>query len=513
MLALYVLGQFKRRFGLFCAALALITAPAFIQAQGSTCEPVVARALEAIGQNCDGLPRNSACYGYTQVDAQFTRVGLEEAFRQPADRTELASIQRIQTSPLNFELDEWGIAVLNVQANLPQILPGQSVTFLLIGEVSLENQAVLQGPVFPVIVTTSRPADLRLEAAETAEILLTIPAQTAVAAYATTSDGTWIRVGHEDVYGWLPRMAFSGSEQARLENQLPIEDGGAPQPMQAFTVRTGLGGVQCAEAPPSLMVMQGPQNVRINLTVNGAAVEIASTILLFQTAPDILRLVTADGTAQFENGDEVPRGWLAEMPIDEITGQTLGDWGGIRPLTTAELDALRPLEQFPSNLLNYPIDIPDEGAAPTPTRVPTRRPPTPAPPTLTPSPTPFVNFTVDRTPINQGECTIVRWQTEHIDSVYFEGVGTVGNAEQQVCPRETEVYQLLVRFRDGTERIYEVRVEVIPPTTAPYCGDLICDPNESSTSCPTDCPPVCGNNICEPGESARTCPNDCTVID
>ncbi len=43
------------------------------------------------------------------------------------------------------------------------------------------------------------------------------------------------------------------------------------------------------------------------------------------------------------------------------------------------------------------------------------------------------------------------------------------------------------------------------------CGDGVCEGDESSKTCPKDCPagPICGNGACEPGESSQSCPQDC----
>ncbi len=57
-----------------------------------------------------------------------------------------------------------------------------------------------------------------------------------------------------------------------------------------------------------------------------------------------------------------------------------------------------------------------------------------------------------------------------------------------------------------------------PADCAAGCGDGNCDPTEDCESCPTDCgrcPPSCGNGTCEPtlGETCAVCPADCTCGD
>lgn len=47
---------------------------------------------------------------------------------------------------------------------------------------------------------------------------------------------------------------------------------------------------------------------------------------------------------------------------------------------------------------------------------------------------------------------------------------------------------------------------------APFCGDGSCNNGETQTSCPADCGvagPVCGNQVCESGENSSNCAADC----
>src|SRR4051794_30129175 len=92
----------------------------------NSCPTLVKQALEAVGNNCGGLGRNSACYGFNRVNATFSEDVNEGFFSKPSDQTNLRSLQSIDTAPLNDAIQEWGVAVMSVQANVPNSLPGQA---------------------------------------------------------------------------------------------------------------------------------------------------------------------------------------------------------------------------------------------------------------------------------------------------------------------------------------------------------------------------------------------------
>src|SRR6187401_1016586 len=89
--------------------------PSYAQDDEASCPALVEQALFQLGGNCTGLDRNSACYGYNRVDATFSQSVAPDFFSKPSDRTQLASLETIQTAPLDLALEQWGIAVMNVQ--------------------------------------------------------------------------------------------------------------------------------------------------------------------------------------------------------------------------------------------------------------------------------------------------------------------------------------------------------------------------------------------------------------
>lgn len=97
-------------------------------------------------------------------------------------------------------------------------------------------------------------------------------------------------------------------------------------------------------------------------------------------------------------------------------------------------------------------------------------PPLPATPTPIPTPElPSLNFWADRTTINQGECTTLRWSVANIQAVWVYEAGqdwqrfpATGDGSRQVCPPATTTYEMRVQLRDNSIQTLQVRINVNP---------------------------------------------------
>ncbi len=113
--------------------------PAAAQGGSETCPALVELALQTVREACDRLGRDEACYGHAQVEATFWDENANVPFSAPADRAPLLDLRTLATAPLDVATEVWGVAVLSLQASLEGTLPGQAVTFLLMGDATLEN--------------------------------------------------------------------------------------------------------------------------------------------------------------------------------------------------------------------------------------------------------------------------------------------------------------------------------------------------------------------------------------
>ena len=356
--------MFKHRFFIVLLVLIgglLVIVPNMIQGQevaDETCTALVQQAFDAVGNSCTEMDRNNACYGYNLVNAEFADQGATESFSVPSDRTALTNLTNIVTAPLDTEQDTWGIAVMNVQANVPGSLPGQAAVFLLLGDVKVENEvapadAILPGT--PTKVMALVNANARLLPTTASNIVGSVTNGAQLEADGLNVDKTWVRVLLNDQPVWI-RGDLLQPEDANALNALPVVDGKNYTPMQAFKVSTSFGSPHCDAEPPSVLVVQGPEDITVNINANGADIRISSTIALFTTGDGKLVLVVIHGTAH-AGGYEIPAGFRMEARLNE-EGEVDGAWEFFRPITEEEIADLLPLENVPEVLLHYPIVIP-----------------------------------------------------------------------------------------------------------------------------------------------------------
>lgn len=126
-----------RLYGAWCWTLLCIVG--VVAAQDDVCPLLVQEALDSVDFNCTGVGRNQACYGHATLSADV--VG-NITFERVGDIGPVNQIERLALSALDTDAEQWGIALLQLQANIPDTLPGQNVTFLAYGNTSIENDTI-----------------------------------------------------------------------------------------------------------------------------------------------------------------------------------------------------------------------------------------------------------------------------------------------------------------------------------------------------------------------------------
>jgi hypothetical protein len=386
-----MMQKFFFRFLLPLFLLPLTLAVAEPISQENLCPGIVQQALVGLGQNCNQMDRNSMCYGFNYVAATFSEPQADDYFSEVSDTSSLTIVDTLATAPLNVDSSTWGLAVMKVQANVPNSLPGQAVTFILLGDTELRNEVSPDAafiPADPVDVMAVGGVNIRSTPSVRSNVIGSVTGGTILPADGRSEDGQWLRVLFQNASGWISTDLVDAPEAADM---LPTLTHDLRTPMQAFYLRTGIETTTCGDAP-DLLVIQGPKNLTVNLTVNGAAMQVGSTIVLRsneaafgdllndpevisqfggqlhnQNTPgdltcNVTQLMVIDGGAAMNDGGlSLPNGFTARSINCGIADPDSGfmtSWGGLRPMNQEELAYLQTLNNLPLEVLNYPIRVP-----------------------------------------------------------------------------------------------------------------------------------------------------------
>ena len=326
-----------------------------------TCPVTVRDVFTQLDQMCNGLERNQACYVADDVIAAFYEAISADTFAEPADRVGIASLRELTTSPYNEQLGQLGAAVMRLQANLPNTLPGQGVIFIVVGDVSVQNRVNPDDVVVlddPIDATVNTRANVRSGPSTTFNVLAAIEAGGEIAIDARAETGRWLRGLYDGRPVWVfaALVNFAGDIDA-----LPVLTDTRYGAMQAFVMQSGIGGADCEDAPNSMLV-QTPQGVQVTLNVNGLDVTVGSTVL-FDTPDDQLRISVLDGSATLANGLVVRAGNRITGPLgddDLIESESAFDLGNIDSIDESEWPQYDKWDDIESTVLNYPLDFDEE---------------------------------------------------------------------------------------------------------------------------------------------------------
>ncbi len=331
---------------------------AHTQNPADTCDTVVKQALVEVGTSCTDLSRNSACYGYNRLRPIFNTEVETDFFTRQADQTDVSKLLSLQTSALDTEANEWGIAVLNLQANLPDTLPGQSLRFILLGDVNVRNDvppAEALPTREPITLHAVTAANIYAAPDSNSDVVTSVTVGDELLGDLRSDDSDWVRVIVDDTtFGWI---AHSFIDELTETDALPTESSLPLTPMQAFHIQAAGNGVTCTQSP-SMLVLQSPLKTQVAITANGAEITLGSTVAMW-TENGRLVILTIDGSAMV-NGVEIPAGYRADAPLDPTTKDVTGEFTNLRPITPAEFELLKTLEGLPESILNYAIVVDGE---------------------------------------------------------------------------------------------------------------------------------------------------------
>ena len=355
----------------------LMLSVAITVAQGA-CAAFLGHALEAVDVSCQGLGRNQACYGYNRVEASFQTDVTDDVFSEPSDVTEVFEIETIRTAPLNLDSDEWGVAVMVLQANMPETLPGQNVTFVLMGDTEIENAVMAEDAHIPiagidVTVTYPQGAAIRSGPGDNFNTIGGVVVGTIFTTDGISANGNWLRIVWNERPAWIRRTTVEATPEIEA---LPVFNEDLRTPMQAFFLRTGIGQPECEEVPDNSVLVQGPEDIQIDLSVNGANISLGSSGILRILNPEseqpLLEITVLDGefvihADEFNAQDTVIRaGQRTTLCLDDDNNEGVNGKAddllvscAASPPERVDISQFQEdwcsLESIPANLLHYPL--------------------------------------------------------------------------------------------------------------------------------------------------------------
>lgn len=328
-------------------------------AQDEVCESIIEEALSIVGEACASTGRNQACYGNIQLDATPRENAPAFTFEQPGDLINIAEVQTLRLSALDSDENTWGVALMQLQANLPDTLPGTNVTFLMFGDVEIENAVEPSAPLTTLEGSASGSINVRSAPSTEAGIAGSLANGEAVTVNGRNAESTWLRIviPETDSLGWV--RADLATVQGDISTLAVVEadDLEIPySPMQAFYFRSGISGLTCTEAPPDGILIQTPEGAaEITLRANDVSIQLGSTAYLSALPGESMlvsvlegqAVVTADGITV-----TVPAGASTEVPMtDDLT--PAGAPSQPQPYDETTLQTL-PIEVLPQTITIAP---------------------------------------------------------------------------------------------------------------------------------------------------------------
>src|SRR5258706_4046209 len=85
----------------------------------AACTDLLQTAIAATDKRCADTGRNQLCYGNTSLKAELQAGATNISFDQPGQIVPIGSGRKLQLSSLDTQIQTWGVALLQVQANFP----------------------------------------------------------------------------------------------------------------------------------------------------------------------------------------------------------------------------------------------------------------------------------------------------------------------------------------------------------------------------------------------------------
>lgn len=390
----------------------------YAQSNTAACDAVMTQALELVAETCIGVGRNEICYGNDFISATLTDDSY--FFDRPGDIVPVTAIGDLNTSSADPDSATWGVALMDVQADLPD--SNEGVRILLFGGARLGPDASTAADLPTCTFTNQLPSNVNLRSGpgEDYRVFDVLGFSEALPVYGQTSDGAWLRSAR----GWIAAEAGDLSCSGVTLATMDTPDEAYIAPMQSFSLRVD-EDARC-EAVPTGMLIQTPTGRTANLMINNVELRIGSTALVTLNPENECQYHSNyDGNVIIGNSDGdtgeiiVPNGsqYVEGLTQNAACGPEAGE---IQPLTDDEIGFINALTaDFSENgTIYYPTD--------TEVHVPAA---------------PSVELLATDETIAEGQCTYLVWTSQNAQEVFINSATQALNSAIQICPTETTTYE------------------------------------------------------------------------
>jgi hypothetical protein len=305
----------------------------------SECETLVVSGFNQLSELCADSGGGSACQSET------------------GETVPLGDINTISTIMTD---DVMQTARLNVHANVPLGLSEEGMRLFVIGDATVENAidpATAFEPSAGATVSTIVGANIRSFPSADGRLVTTAAVGTELVADGLNSDRQWVHVITDEGTAWISRQIITVVE-GDLDS-LPIINDNTRTLWQEFFLSTVQEEDGCGNAFPSMLFVQGPENMLATLTVNNVELSINSDIMLLIDENNIMQLYTIKGVARGD-GISVPAGFTMSIQLSDDGRNRNGSWSNLRPIEDDERNFLFGLEMIPETLLDHPVEVPSQ---------------------------------------------------------------------------------------------------------------------------------------------------------
>jgi hypothetical protein len=337
--------------GFLIGLLILFSGAAAAQGPDDDCPKKILVALARAGAACQRMEHLQVCYGYGAVTATF-QPGSDQTLDAPGSLAGIAALRSLRVT--ESESGDWGIATLEIQANLVDV-EQRFVTLLLFGDAEIANRV----PYIPeIMIAATGTLYVRETPEPDSEIITRMGLRETAMANGRTENGDWLRIlipGTQQL-AWVAREVLTSPQDI---NQLNIVDDTTPfyRPFQIFDLRSGANDAPCEGAPESGLLIQTPNTfTEVELVINGVTFRLAATAFV-QASEGVLIVDTLDGYVEVEaqsSTQYIPAGSQARIPLD-AEGSASGPPEPARPYAQERL-AVLPLNNLPYRF-NLPVAL------------------------------------------------------------------------------------------------------------------------------------------------------------